>query len=81
VIKQFKIELSPIWSINADNEQWMIRKNGVVQGYIGGTRDTLLRVLREKGAPLTEENLALLNELPPTYLEWRDHMQAKKRDA
>jgi hypothetical protein len=78
VIEQFKIELSPIWSINADSEQWMIRKSGVVQAYIGGTRDTLLRVLREKGAPLTEENLALLNELPPTYLEWRDRVLSKK---
>ncbi len=89
-------ELAPGWALGADRNQWIVmrRRKRRDQHYwhpvsfIGSTKTTLLRVLREKGIHTSEKGQAALNALPERFLDWRDGaesappvMPPKKRKA
>jgi len=77
-------ELAPGWALGADRNQWIVmrRRKRRDQHYwhpvsfIGSTKTTLLRVLREKGIQPTPEAKIALNALPERFLDWRDSVDS-----
>jgi|TARA_B100000315_G_scaffold31795_1_gene26822 hypothetical protein len=76
--------LAPGWALGADRNQWIVmrRRKRRDQHYwnpisfIGSTKTTLLRVLREKGIHTSEKGQAALDSLPERFLDWRDNVDS-----
>lgn len=74
------IRLSADWALGADDNQWIVlrarnRRDQTYwqpEAYVGSTKSTLLRVLRNKGAAVDAVGHQALAALPETFLQWRD---------
>ncbi len=79
------LQISEKWGICTDGLQWVLSKaekqarDGDLSApaqrwraiaYIAGRKDTLLRVAREKSAPISPEAWQIIEGWPDTYREW-----------
>lgn len=74
------LRLSARWDLAYDHNQWIIRKRVSADvnprerwkavSFIGGTKETLLRCLAEKGATIDPSAWKALRALPTTFYEW-----------
>ena len=79
------LALSAGWALAADGQQWIVqqfegtRRVGPRAGqekwasvaFVGSTKATLRRVIREKGIDLTDEAIAALDAMPDRFLDWK----------
>ena len=84
--------LNPEWSLGFDRAQWIVRKKvarkkGARQSewnpvsFIGSNKDTLWRVLGEKGVVVTPEAKAAIDAMPHRFLDWLAERDAGAEDA
>lgn len=79
-------ELEPGWALGTDRNQWIVMRRRKRRdqyywnpvSFIGSTKTTLLRVLREKGVHTSEKGQSALNALPERFLDWRDGADQRK---
>jgi|TARA_R110000822_G_scaffold146050_1_gene285072 hypothetical protein len=73
------LNLSEGFDIYADANQWIVakaRKKGVgsptALGYIGSTKDIIIRVCREKNAPIDPIAHEVMDKWPNRFLDWKE---------
>ena len=79
------LALSDGWALAADEQQWILQRFKGIYGcgpqagqekwasvaFVGSTKTTLLRVIREKEIKLTDEAIAALDAMPDRFLDWK----------
>ncbi len=80
------LALNEDWEITFDANQWIVCKARKLrserklhpQAFIGSTKVTLARVLREKGVKIDPTAQAIMETWPERFLDWyRQQMQAR----
>ena len=84
------LRLSERWALAADRNQWVVQRrksfdkrrgkwNWVGVAFVASNRDTLLRVLREKGAKIDPDKLEAVHALPYEFKTWLELQRGSKR--
>jgi hypothetical protein len=82
-------KLSPNWALGHDRHQWIVlrRRNLRTQSgwkalsFIGSTKTTLRRVLKERDVTLTSDAEYRLSEFEERFIDWRDHTSSSRYAA
>ncbi len=86
------LRLSSEWSLGFDRAQWIVRrlnkkvnKHGVRDwkslSFIGSNKDTLWRVLGERGVVVTPEAKAAVDAMPYRFVDWLAERDAGAAEA
>lgn len=83
------LHLNDDWAITYDTNQWIVCKARKLRSesklhpraFIGSTRTTLARVLREKGVVIDVKAQVVMDTWPERFLDWFDWQNAERRTA